>query len=400
MSDGVSGPRMNRRTLLAAMSVVGAAGALTGRGTAAYLTDRETLGTNEATAGAVTLSLDGADTDRTAVGFTVDAYGYANRDEQEICLGLDAASNPGWVWLRSCPRVPAAEDRLEARVSVDGDTVFSGSFGDLLDELSAGVLLTEFADCGATPLTPGPDGTVCLTVAVWAPTALRDDPDAVRALRAASPLGFALDVYAEQSRHVPTPRRPVDGENPSFAFPACPDPEEPPEPSDRGHAISNVSLCFDAPVDPGTITWTVLDPDTGADVTADATDVFRLRVTAPVPIDYAVVKAGSLDSPNGGHRRFEGGTTTITVDSTGGTLLTDAPKNLSRCACEGFSVKLGDWNAGHAAFDEVEAKHCEAAGSTAAATDPEHDRTERPRGPSGPAADDDRGRVPPTGDSR
>ncbi|MFC7173671.1 hypothetical protein ACFQL0_10585 [Haloplanus litoreus] len=228
MSDGGLGPRMNRRTLLAAMSTVGTVGALTGRGAAAYLADRETLGPNEVTAGAVTLSLDGTDTGRASVGFTVDAYGYTNRDERTICLGLGAESNPGWVWVRSCPRYPSVEDDLSARVTVDGAIAFSGTFGDLLAELSGGdgggVLLTAFAAGEEAPLSPGPDGTVCLTVAVWAPTGLRDDPDAVRALRAASPLAFTLDVYAEQSRHVPTPRRPGDGVNPSFAFPACAEP--------------------------------------------------------------------------------------------------------------------------------------------------------------------------------
>jgi len=397
MSDGGLGPRMNRRTLLAAMSTVGTVGALSGRGVAAYLTDRETLGTNEVTAGAVTLSLDGADTGRASVGFTVDAYGYTNRDERTICLGLGPDSNPGWVWIRSCPRYPTVEDDLSARVTVDGATVFSGTLGDLLVELSGGdgggVLLTAFAGDEGTPLSPGPDGAVCLAVAVWAPTELRDDPGAVRALQAASPLSFTLDVYAEQSRHVPTPRRPVDGVNPSFAFPACEDPEEPPEETrDHGRGISNVSLCTDAPVDPASVTWVVRDPETGGDVTGLPGEAYVVEVTAPAPINYVVVKAATE------FRRFDaGGATTVTVDSTGGTFL-GVSSDFGKCACEGAGIKLDDWSEAAGTFTALEPLSCgsnghPSRGGAGVTTDPDDD----PDDPSGNRGRDDRGRTPPTG---
>jgi hypothetical protein len=396
---------MNRRTLLAAISTVGTVGALTGRGAAAYLADRETLGTNEVTAGAVTLSLDGADTGRASVGFTVDAYGYTNRDERTICLGLDPDSNPGWLWVRSCPRDPSVEDALSARVTVDGATVFSGSLGDLLADLSGGdaggVLLTTFAFDEESPLAPGPDGEVCLTVAVWAPTDLRDDPDAVRALKAASPLGFTLDVYAEQSRHVPTPRRPVDGENPSFAFPACEGPEDPPETTALGYGISNVSLCTASPVDPAAVTWVVRDPSTGDDVTGVPGEAYVVDVTAPVPMNDVVVKAGPEV------RSFDAaGATTVTVDSAGGTLL-DVPANFSKCACEGVGVKLDDWSEDVGTFTALEPLSCGSTGSkgpkgptsrgsATVTTDGTNDPAgDPPRNPSG----GDRGRTPPTGDT-
>ncbi|WP_251343715.1 hypothetical protein [Haloplanus halophilus] len=397
MSDA-TGPRLNRRTLLAAISTVGTVGALTGRGAAAYLQDEESLATNAMTAGAVTLSLDGTDTGRVSLGFTVDDYGYTRRDERTVCLGLDEASNPGWVWIRACPRVPHAEDDLSARVTADGATVFDGTLGGLLAALSGGdgggVLLTEFVGEGTTPLSPGPDGEVCLTVAVWAPAALRDDPDAVRALRAASPLSFTLDVYAEQSRHVPTPRRPVEGTNPSFAFPACEDPEDPPEEDrDRGHGISNVSLCTDSPVDPGAVTWVVRDPETGADVTGTPGEVYVVEVTSPVPIDYVVVKAGSRAAPNGGHRRFDvGGVTTATVDSVGGALL-DVPPNFSRCACEGEGIKL-EFDEGSGSFTDLEPLSCgtrRGGPPVAAGEDGTDDPEDPPRGRGG------RGRTPPNG---
>jgi hypothetical protein len=356
MSDP-TGPRLDRRTLLAAISTVGAAGALTGRGAAAYLTDRETLGSNGMAAGAVTLAFDGdVATKRLAVGVALDDYGYAARDEARLCVGLGDDSNPGWVWLRACPRLPSLEDDLSARVTADGSTVFDGTLAGLLDRLSGddggGVLLTEFVGDGERPVTPGIDGRVCLTLAVWAPTTLADDPDAVRTLKAASPLTFTVDVYAEQSRHVPTPRRPVAGANPSFAFPPCGEPVAPPDAADLGHAISNVSLCTAAPVDPAAVSWTVRDPATGADVTGTPGEAFVVDVTAPVPIDDAVVKAGPE------FRRIDaGGATRLTVTSTGGVPI-EASNDFARCACAGDGVKLDDWRDADGTFTDVVSLSC------------------------------------------
>jgi hypothetical protein len=207
-------------------------------------------------------------------------------------------------------------------------------------------------------VTPGPDGAVCLRIAVWAPSTLADDPDAVRALTAASPLGFAIDVYAEQSRHVPTPRRPVAGTNPSFVFPDC----DPTGGSldDPGHAISNVSLCTSGPIDPSAVSWVVRDPATGADVTGAPGEAFDVVVTVPVPIDYAVVKAGRE------FRRFDaGGATSVAVSSTGGTLLA-VPQDFARCACDGDGVKLDDWSDVDGTFTAVVPLSC---GDAAAGSD-------------------------------
>jgi hypothetical protein len=347
--------RLNRRHLLAAISTVGAVGALTGRSAAAFLLDRETLADNRMTAGAVTLALRGADTRRVDLPFTLDDYGFENRDTETVCLGLGDESNPGWVWVRACPTNPVA-DALDARLRVDGVTVYMGSFGGLLATLAGpdgdGVLLTSLAGDGA-PVSPGSDGAVCLTVDVWAPTALADDPGTVRALKAASPFAVSVDAYAEQSRHVPTPRRPAAGENPSFTFPPC-EPtgggEGSDDGGDGGYAISNVSLCTSSPVDPGAITWTVRDLETDTDA---VDEVFVVSVTAPVPIQYAVVKAGPE------FRRFDaGGATTVTVSATAGTLL-DVPANFSRCACASVGAKLDDWNASTGTFDAVVALSCD-----------------------------------------
>jgi hypothetical protein len=349
--------RLNRRRLLAAVSTVGAVGALTGRGAAAFLSDRETLADNRMTAGSVTLALDGADTRRVDLVFAVDDYGFEHRATETVCLGLGDESNPGWVWVRACPTDPVA-DALDARLRVDGATVYTGSLGGLLDTLAGpggdGVLLTALAGDG-DPVTPGPDGAVCLTVDVWASTALADDPGTVRALKAASPFAVGVDAYAEQSRHVPTPRRPATGENPSFTFPPCEATgggEGGGDGDDGGYAISNVSLCTSSSVDPDAVTWTVRDPETGADATGAVDEAFVVTVTAPVPVQYVVVKAGPE------FRRFDaGGATTITVSSTGGTLL-DVPANFSRCACEGVGAKLDDWNGSTGTFDAVVALSC------------------------------------------
>ena len=346
--------RLNRRRLLAAIPTVGAAGALTGRGAAALLSDRETFANNRMTAGAVTLALDGVDTRRVDLSFTVDDYGFEHRATEAVCVGLGDDSNPGWIWIRACPTDPVA-DALGARLRVDGETVYTGSLGGLLDILGSsnggGVPLTALAG-GGDPVTPGSDGAVCLTVDVWAPTALADDPGTVRELKAASPFPITIDAYAEQSRHVPTPRRPVTGENPSFTFPPCsPTGGGAGDDGDGGYAISNVSLCTSS-FTPDTITWTVNDPETGADVTGAVDEAFAVTATAPVPIQYAVVKAGPE------FRRFDaGGATTVTVSATGGTLL-GAPANFSRCACEGEGVKLDDWNESTGTFDDVVALSC------------------------------------------
>jgi hypothetical protein len=356
MSDRGDGFRLNRRRLLAAISTVGAVGALTGRGAAAYLTDRETLADNRMTAGAVTLSLDGFDTGRVDLDFTVDDYGFENRDEETVCLGLGDDSNPAWVWIRACPG-DSIQDALDARLTVDGETAYTGSLGGLLDFLSGsdggGVLLTDAALAGdGDPVTPGADGAICLTVAVWAPTTLADDPDTVRALKAASPLGVTIDTYAEQSRHVPTPRRPVTGENPSFTFPACEPTGGGEGDGDDGYAISNVSLCTSTPVDPDAVTWTVRDPATDADVTGAVDEAFVVTVTSPVPVQSVVVKAG----PEFRRVDFDDATT-VTVSSTGGTLL-DVPQRFARCACDGDGIKLDDWNESTGTFDAVVALSC------------------------------------------
>jgi hypothetical protein len=351
---------MSRRAVLAAVTAVGGVGALTGAGTAAYLRDEETLGPNEMHSGAVYLDTDGGAAGNAELAFDVDDYGFEARDQQTLCIGLGAESNPGWVWIRSCPRTPDAENELAARVSVDGTTVYSGTLGGLLTALSGGdgggVLLTEFAGEAATPLAPGPDTAICLTVAIWVPDTLAGAPAVVRRLKAASPLSFVVDVYAEQSRHVETPRRPVvGGTNPSFSFPACDPGETQDEPP--GHAISNVWLCTDDPVDPAGVSWTVLDPTTGSDVTGFVDEAFVVQVTSPVPVNYAVVKAGTE------MRRFEAdGSTTVTVTSTGGTLLTDGTS--PRCACDGEGVKLDDWDEAVGDFTVIEAKSCADTGSS------------------------------------
>lgn len=354
--NGDDGLRLNRRRLLTAISTVGAAGALTGRGAAAYLLDREAFAGNHVAAGSVTLALDGLDAQRVDLSFTIDDYGFGNRDAETVCLGLGEASNSAWVWIRACP-VDPVEDALDARLAADGETVYTGSLGGLLAFLSGsnggGVLLTALADGDdPAPVTPGTDEGVCLTVEVWAPTTLADDPDTVRALKRASPLAITVDVYAEQARHVPTPRRPVAGENPSFTFPVCePTGGDEGEGEGDGNAISNISLCTATPVDPAGITWTVRDPGTNADVTGSVAEPFAVRVTSPVPIQYAVVKAGQRFG------RFDaGGATTVTVTATGGTTL-DVPGNFARCACAGDGVKL-DWNDATDAFDAPEVLSC------------------------------------------
>jgi len=375
MSDR-SDLRLNRRRLLLALSTIGTVGALTGRGAAAYLTDRETLADNRMVAGAVTLAVDGVDTARTTLGFTIDDYGFQNRDEATVCLGLDEASNPAWVWVRACP-VPDIARELQARLVVNGETFDTDSLADLLSELGNGILLSTLAGASTEPTEPGDDGAVCLTLAVWAPETLAGDPDTVRALKAASPFTVTLDAYAEQSRHVPTPRRPIGGLNPSFTFPAC-------EPTTRrereegpGRAISNVSLCTSTPLDPSGIRLTTLDPDTGADATGPVTEPFAVRIESAEPIQYAVVGGG------GAFRRFDiGGAATFVVTSTGGTSL-DVRRNFANCACENEALKF-DWDRDAGAFGPPTAKSCGGGANGSTATPDRPDGDPPGGGPPGP----------------
>jgi len=349
MSDGPD-YRLNRRNLLVAMSTVGAAGALTGRGAAAYLTDREILADNSMTAGSVTLALDGADVQQTSLGFTLSDYGFDNRDVERLCIGLGDESNPAWVWLHACPVASLVAEQLDARLTVDGQTRIVGSLANLLSELEGGTLLSEIAGAGGSPepTDPGADGTVCLEIAVWVPEWLAKDPKAAKKLKRASPLTVTIETYAEQARHVPTPRRPVS------VFPECSSDDL--SRSLDTPAISNVSLCFDVPVDPDEITIRVLDPETGADVTGTVDEPHRVELTAPVPINDVVVAGGSPNRPEGRNRVFDAdGATTIVVDTVNGTPLHGVPANFSQCACVGDGVKF-DWV--ETGFDGGEARSC------------------------------------------
>ena len=116
MSDGPD-YRLNRRNLLVAMSTVGAAGALTGRGAAAYLTDREILADNSMTAGSVTLALDGpavAERDAVVHEDVVADFGGRPDDDADAVVDNDTPTDFGGG-VDFDARHEAGELREEAR---------------------------------------------------------------------------------------------------------------------------------------------------------------------------------------------------------------------------------------------------------------------------------------------
>lgn len=213
--DGIS-----RRKLLSSAAAVGALGAITGIGTAAYLTDTEQfraflesgrLDLTVACRGDGVCTPDG-DSVRFALGEVTPG------DCGSIDLCLDVAGNPAWLWLRAdCPTDGAAPigDYLHADLTyADGTPVTglpSGSLADLFAALAAGVRIdADHATDGVDPFRPG-QPAVCLTLSWAAPAPSPADETSVRyecadavtlaELQEGRQLEFELEFFAGQHRH-------------------------------------------------------------------------------------------------------------------------------------------------------------------------------------------------------
>lgn len=86
--------RLSRRRLLGSVLTVGAAGAATGAGTAAYFTDSETSTGNDVVSGTLDLTLDGGNTTVTFLAATGIVPGDSG---QETLAVANAGSLPGYV---------------------------------------------------------------------------------------------------------------------------------------------------------------------------------------------------------------------------------------------------------------------------------------------------------------
>lgn len=139
-------PGITRRRLIASLTAVGTAGALTGVGTAAYLGDRESLPNNLLRAGAFDLEVvgDGTDSDSSTNAFTID-FGDVGSDGTRtetfyVQLPDDPENNPGCPWFRlGCP-VVTPEDRAEILAGIEATLVYDPAGVDV--EIFSAPLLT------------------------------------------------------------------------------------------------------------------------------------------------------------------------------------------------------------------------------------------------------------------
>jgi len=141
---------VTRRQLLAGITAAGAAGTLSGVGTAALLTDRETLA-GSVEGGRVELRVDTGTGPTDAVGGPIELPFPAldAGDAGIVAFAFDvpdeAAVNPAYLWLRvGCGATSGLGDQLAVTLSrVDGRaaTLYDGDLAGLLDALGDGVPL-------------------------------------------------------------------------------------------------------------------------------------------------------------------------------------------------------------------------------------------------------------------
>jgi|AntRauMinimDraft_4_1070384.scaffolds.fasta_scaffold00663_3 predicted ribosomally synthesized peptide with SipW-like signal peptide len=218
MSPDRSGSRhasgVSRRRLLAGLGGVGAVGMASGAGTFAYLSDRETLASNEIGAGTLELQL--LIGDQPIEGpVTLDVSGIDRGASGDNTVNLRIRTNPARVWLATdCPKHgDDLAEALEVRLTVDSRSV-SGSwqpFASFRRSFFDGLRL----DDGCLP----PDVDVPVTLHWRLPA---DVDDSLEGLRTE----FTFELYAEQCRHVSEDEAATS--NP-FAGRVCDGPDEPEE---------------------------------------------------------------------------------------------------------------------------------------------------------------------------
>ena len=201
---------LSRRRLLASLGAVGAAGAASGSGTFAYLSDRETLASNEIGTGRLDLLIDGAPVDGPVA---LDVDGIDRGASGAETLALRVRTHAARVWLATdCP-APGDDlaAALDVRLTVDNRPVSGGwrSFAAFRREFVDGLRL----DDGCLP----PEVDVPITLR-WRLSGDVDDS------LAGSRTEFAFRLHAEQCRHVSEDD--AAGSNPFAGVAPCDEPSD------------------------------------------------------------------------------------------------------------------------------------------------------------------------------
>ena len=221
MNDERQWVTVSRREILASVGAIGTVGALSGIGTAAYLSDVERTEGSSIRAGTLDLEIacDGANCNVEADG-TV-SLGFAGLQPgasgaQEITV--TQVGNPSWLWLASTCPVDELESAIDVTVSFDRscDGVVEYRYEGTLEEM-----LSDHAT-GVRPVNGCLEGgeTGCLTFE-WS---FRNEPGVERFQ--GESLEFELKLYSLQCRH-------TEGTENPFADVECE--------TDR-HGISNLEI--------------------------------------------------------------------------------------------------------------------------------------------------------------
>lgn len=224
-------PSISRRKVLAGLGGLGVAGAVSGAGTYAFLTDAAASGGSIQSG---TLSID-VDCRRCLVDDGVSfAIGGLDRGASGTeTLTLTIETNPANLWLRTdCPpTIDRLGETLLVRLRYDGRTVESGTLSSVRRSLRRGTSL------GTGCTTPGERADLDIEWELPLET-----PETVAGERTSLQFEFA----AEQCRHVDFP----DGNNPFAGTSLC---DEPPEclpcGEDSGNRIGGATFEYDGPAE-------------------------------------------------------------------------------------------------------------------------------------------------------
>jgi predicted ribosomally synthesized peptide with SipW-like signal peptide len=224
-------PELSRRTILAGLGGLGVAGAVSGAGTYALLTDAAASGGSIQSG---TLSID-IDCEKCLVDNSVSfALGGLDRGASGTeTLSIAVETNPANLWLRTdCPPiVDRLGEALLVRLRYDGTTVESGTLSSIRRSLRGGTPLGE----GCT--TPGESTDFDIE---W------ELPLETSETVAGEQTSLQFEFVAEQCRHVDV----SGGNNPFAGTPPC---DEPPEclpcDEDSGNRIAGATFEFDGPAE-------------------------------------------------------------------------------------------------------------------------------------------------------
>ena len=296
---------LSRRKILAGLGCLGVAGAVSGAGTYAFLTDAAASGGSIQSG---TLSID-IDCERCLVDDSVSfAIGGLDRGASGTeTLSLAVETNPANLWLRTdCPpTVDRLGDALVVRLRYDGTIVESGTLSAVRRSLRGGTPLGD----GCT--SPGERTDLDIE---W------ELPLETSETVAGEQTSLEFEFVAEQCRHVDVP----NGDNPFAGTEPC---EEPlnclPCDEDSGNRIAGATFEFDGPagaflelvqgtsgnspqsddlfagdLEPGDTFESVLPPSGRADVDVlvDGTKAFEFHTSCSQPFGPGVVFTGGTYS--------------------------------------------------------------------------------------------------------